>query len=241
MNRFREQLAPGERHWNHAGKMSAQFFKLLACGAVCSGILSAAPVVAAPAPALKLVYIAHHSRYGRIGTFTNTITRNGDETDVDCEVRIAVSYFGITVFRQNASRQEHWKGGRLVSFHGVTTTNGNSIQLNGSAQDDHFVLQRPDGETVIAPATVRLANPWSAAALRGSSMFTPDRGRLDDVNVTTGSADIHIAGKPIHVTRYDVHLPDGEKKYEVDVDEGGTVDQFVIYNPGGTITFSLAS
>jgi hypothetical protein len=34
-------------------------------------------------------------------------------------------------------------------------------------------------------------------------------------------------------------LLDGEKKYEVDVDDGGTVDQFVIYNPGGTITFSL--
>jgi hypothetical protein len=72
-------------------------------------------------------------------------------------------------------------------------------------------------------------------------MFTPDRGRLDDVNVTSGSAGINVAGKPTHVTRYDVYLRDGEKKYEVDVDDGGTVDQFVIYNPGGTITFSLGS
>jgi hypothetical protein len=70
-------------------------------------------------------------------------------------------------------------------------------------------------------------------------MFTTDRGRLDDVNVTTGSADINLGGKPIHTTRYNVYLLDGVKKYEVDVDDGGTVDQFVIYNPGGTITFSL--
>ncbi len=216
----------------------SEFFKLLACGAISGGILCAAPAAAAPA-VQKLVYVAHHSRYGRIGTFTNTITRNGDETDVDCEVRIAVSFFGITVFRQNASRQERWKTGRLVSFHGVTTTNGNSIQLSGAAQDDHFVLQKADGQMVVAPADVRLANPWSVAALRGNEMFTPDRGRLDDVNVTTGSAEIDSRGRPVHVTRYDVHLLDGEKKYEVDADDGGTVDQFVIYNPGGTITFSL--
>lgn len=219
--------------------MPAQLFKLLAYGAICSGILCVAPAAAAPAAVQKLVYIAHHSRYGRIGTFTNTITRTGDETDVDCEVRIAVSFFGITVFRQDASRQERWNGGRLVSFHGVTTTNGNSIQLSGAAQGDQFVLQKPDGEMVIAPADVRLANPWSAVALHGNEMFTPDRGRLDDVNVTTASADINIGGKPVHATRYDVYLLDGEKKYEVDVDGGGTVDQFVIYNPGGTITFSL--
>lgn len=219
--------------------MPAQLFKLLAYGAVSSAILCAAPAASTPAQVQKLVYVAHHSRYGRIGTFTNTITRNGDETEVDSEVRIAVSFFGITAFRQNASRQERWKDGRLVSFHGVTTTNGNSIELSGAAQDDHFVLQKPNGEMVVAPANVKLANPWSAAALRGNEMFTTDRGRLDDVNVTTGSADIRMGGKPIHTTRYNVYLLDGEKKYEVDVDDGGTVDQFVIYNPGGTITFSL--
>lgn len=219
--------------------MPAQLFKLLACGAISGAILSVAPATAATAPVEKFVYVAHHSRYGRIGTFTNTITRDGDETDVDTEVRIAVSLLGITAFRQDASRHEHWKDGRLVSFHGVTTTNGNSIELSGSAQEDHFVLQKPNGEMVVAPADVKLANPWSADALRGDSMFTPDRGRLDDVRVTTGAADIDIGGKPVHATRYDVYLLDGEKKYEVDVDDGGTVDQFVIYNSGGTITFSL--
>lgn len=219
--------------------MPAQLLKLLAYGALSGAILCAAPAAAAPAPVQKLVYVAHHSRYGRIGTFTNTVTRNGDETDVDTEIRIAVSFVGITVFRQDASRQERWNGGRLVSFHGVTTTNGNSIELSGSAQDDHFVMQKPNGETIVAPASVKLANPWSAAALRGDSMFTPDRGRLDDVKITTGSAEIDIGGKPLHVTRYDVFLLDGEKKYEVDVDDGGTVDQFVIYSSDGAITFSL--
>lgn len=196
------------------------------------------PVTGAPA-VQKLVYVAHHSRYGRIGTFTNTITGKGDETDVDTEIRIAVSFVGITVFRQDASRQERWKDGRLVSFHGVTTTNGNSIELSGSAQDDHFVMQKPNGETIVAPASVKLANPWSAATLHGDSMFTPDRGRLDDVKITTASAEISMGSRPLHVTRYDVYLLDGAKKYEVDVDDGGTVDQFVIYNPDGAITFSL--
>src|SRR4051812_42372274 len=87
----------------------------------------------APAPPQKYVYTVHHSRYGSIGTYTNTVMREGDDVSVNTDIRIVVSFFGMALFRQDASRQEHWASGRLVSFHGVTTTNGHPIEVNGAA------------------------------------------------------------------------------------------------------------
>jgi len=217
--------------WNSRKSIAA----ILVAGAtLTSGIVSAAQ------SPQKLVYSIHHSRYGTIGTYTNTVARNGDDTTVTTEIRIAVGFFGITLFRQEASRQEHWSGERLVSFHGVTTTNGNAVELNGSAQGDHFVLNTPNGETV-APANVRLANPWSPGFLGGNVLVTPDRGRLDEVRVSGGDAmSLSVAGRQVRAKRYDVFLLDGRKKYEIDLDEHGTPVQFVLFNPdGASVTFSL--
>ncbi len=187
----------------------------------------------------KFVYTVQHSRYGKIGTYSNTIVHDGDEISVNTELSISVSFLGITVFRQTASRQEHWKSGRLVYFHGVTTTNGKLIELSGEADGDRFVLRTPNGEAV-APANVRLANPWTPETLIGGSVFTLDRGRLDKVRVTGGeSATVDVDGEEIQVTKYEVYLLDGRKKYEVEFNEHGTPVQFVLFTSGGAVTFSL--
>jgi hypothetical protein len=217
---------------NRAG--SAKNFAI-AC-AIATALASAAG--AAPAPQ-KFVYTVHHSRYGKIGTFTNTVERDGEETTVTTQVRIAVSIFGVTLYRQDAERQEHWSGDRLVAFHGVTTTNGNAIELDGLAQDNHFVLKTPGGE-IVAPADVRLANPWSPGILEGNFLFTPDRGRLDEVKVSGGDpATFSVGGRPVQAKKYDVFLLDGRKKYEVDLDQRGVPVQFVLFNEDGSVTFSL--
>lgn len=211
---------------------------LLAVGMLFSGAAAAA----ATAQAQKFVYTVHHSRYGSIGTYTNTIARNGADTTVSTEIKIAVSILGITLFRQDAARQEHWSNGRLVSFHGVTTTNGHPIQLEGAARGEQFVMKTPEGDTA-APADVRLANPWSTAILSGTAMFTPDRGRLDEVQIKGGQPVVLPLGrKQVRAKQYDVFLLDGRKKYEVDVDDQGTTVQFVLFNLDGTsVTFSMDS
>jgi uncharacterized protein DUF6134 len=202
--------------------------------------LVAGASAAAPAPPQKLVYTVHHSRYGEIGTYTNTIVHDGNNTSVSTEIHIAVSFLGITAFRQEASRQERWTDGRLVYFHGVTSTNGRAVELTGAADGDRFVLKTPDGE-VVAPANVRLANPWSPGILVGNAMLTPDRGRLDEVRVTGGDfAPVDVDGRQVRAKLYEVYLPDGRKKYEVDLDEHGTPVQFTTFNADGAVTFSLA-
>ena len=220
--------------------MRAWLRNFLAAVCLIAGTGLTGPSGAAPPPLQKFVYTVHHSRFGRIGTYSNTILHDGDETSVKTEIRLAVSFLGIVVYRQEGSRQERWAGDRLVYFHGVTSTNGKSVELNGTAEGDRFVLMTPQGATV-APANVRIANPWSPGILGGNSIFTPDRGRLDEVRVSGGQfASVDVEGRQIHARKYEVYLLDGHKKYEVDLDEHGTPVQFVVFRQEGAVTFSLA-
>src|SRR3954468_20015901 len=146
--------------------------RLLAC--LTAGLLAlSSPALSAPA-SQRLTYEVHHARYGNIGTYTNAVEKNGDTTTVTTEAHIRVSLAGIVLYRQDVSRQERWNGDRLVSFHGVTTVNGKPIEMTGAAQGDRFVMMSPEGE-IVAPASVRIANPWSANVLRGDTILTPDR------------------------------------------------------------------
>src|SRR5690349_8144274 len=82
----------------------------------------AAPVRAADESPRVLPYKATHSKYGEIGTYVNTVTLKDGVTTVQTQVRLRVRVLGIVAHREEADRTETWKDGRLVAFHGVTTT-----------------------------------------------------------------------------------------------------------------------
>lgn len=200
--------------------------------------LAAAPAYAASAPQ-KLVYSVQHSRYGTIGTYSNSVEKAGDMTTVTTDAHIEVSLLGIVLYKQDAQRQERWNGDRLVAFHGVTTVNGKPMEISGAAQGNQFVMMGPEGDT-IAPASVKLANPWSPDVLRGKTLLTPDRGRMEDVEVKGGEdAMVNVNGKQTHAKRYEIDRVNGQKRYEVWLDDRGTPVKFTTYNPNGTVTFTL--
>ena len=107
-------------------------------------LVIAAGVIASPSPASaalqKLVYQVRHSTYGSIGTYTNSVETNGNETKVTTEGRIRVSILGIVLYRQDFDRVERWVGERLMSFQGLTTTNGRSTEVKGKAEGDSFAV-----------------------------------------------------------------------------------------------------
>ena len=202
------------------------------------------PMLVESAPALsaspeRMMYRVQHSRYGNIGTYSNAVEKAGNATTVTTEGHIAVSVLGVVLYRQDIARQERWNADRLVAFHGVTTVNGKSIELTGSADGDRFVLMSPDG-SIVAPASVRIANPWSADVLRGDTLLTPDRGRIENVQVkTTEETSLAINGRATRAKHYEINRLDGTKRYEVWLDDRGTPVQFITYNQNGMITFIL--
>ena len=189
--------------------------------------------------AQRLVYSVHHSRYGNMGTYSNAVEKSGDLTTVNTEVHLQVSILGVVLYRQDAARQERWNRDRLVAFHGVTTVNGRPIEMNGSAEGDRFVMMSPDGE-IVAPAGVRIANPWSPDVLHGDTILTPDRGRMENVQIKGGEdISVPVNGRTTRVKRYEIDRLDGQKRYEVWLDDHGTPVMFTLYNPNGAVTFTL--
>ncbi len=187
----------------------------------------------------RMVYRVQHSRYGNIGTYSNAVEKAGNVTTVTTEAHIAVSILGVVLYRQDVTRQERWNADRLVAFHGVTTVNGKPYELTGSADGDRFVLMSPDGP-IVAPASVKLANPWSADVLRGNTLITPDRGRIENVQVKTPQeTSLAINGHATRTKHYEINRLDGTKRYEIWLDDQGTPVQFITYNPNGMVTFTL--
>jgi hypothetical protein len=185
-----------------------------------------------------LRYRVKHVTYGDIGTYSNTVEQTGDTTTVLTEVHFKVSLLGIVLHREDAQRTERWRGDRLVYFHGVTTKNGQPLELRGEARGDSFVIASPGG-MVTAPADVHPANPWSANFLGSDTMMRVDTGAIEAVRVSGGrAASITIDGATLRAREYEI---DGKTRYKIWLSEVEQVPvMFSVDDDNGEVTFTLA-
>jgi hypothetical protein len=187
----------------------------------------------------QLVYNVQHLKYGKIGTYTNTIEHDGDITTVTTNARLAVSVLGVNLYRQDISRREIWRGNRIVQFHGVTTENGKTVELIGVAQGDHFAMMTPSGTTT-APAKVRIANPWSRQAVEGEMIIAPDSGQLEMITMSSNEqVTLNIGQRQVVTEHIQVLRKGGPGHYDVWLDAKGIPVQFRVVDDE-TITFTLA-
>lgn len=205
-----------------------------------AGLLAALPADrgAALPTAEVLRYTIKHSVYGDIGIYSNTVERSGDITTVLTRSHIKVSVLGIVLHREDAQRQERWRGGRLIYFHGVTTKNGRALEVSGEAKGDSFVIASPRG-TVAAPADIRPANPWSANFIGSGTMMRVDTGAVEPVHVSGGDeTSVTVGGASLPTREYEI---DGQTRYQVWLSEPQQVPvKFTIDDDSGKVTFTLA-
>src|SRR5207248_4072896 len=79
--------------------------------AVVAGLMSSA--APAFADTVRLDYSVSHSKYGHIGSFSNTIDTEGQNTTVTTNENIAVKVIGITSCRQQDQGLEKWRGHKI--------------------------------------------------------------------------------------------------------------------------------
>ncbi len=207
---------------------SALIFAVLLAAAA-----AAAPALAAPD---RYEYRVIHPTYGAIGTYTNTIDRLGDDTEVRTELRIAVRLLGVVVYRQEAERRERWHRDRLVAFDGVTVTNGDRFEVRGEARDGGFAVTTPAG-TVMAPANVHPSNPWSAMVLNSNSILSTRSGRVLPAQVSGGAVEpVTLDGQSLRLHQYEIVT---NKRQLVWLDEEGTPVAFRAEEEGTPIDFVL--
>lgn len=203
------------------------------------GLLSALPAenYAAVAAVQVLRYRVKHAIYGDIGTYSNTVEQIGRTTTVLTEAHFKVSLLGIVLHREDAQRQERWRGDRLVFFHGVTTKNGQSLEVRGEAQGDSFVIASPHG-TVTAPADIHPANPWSANFLGSDTMMRVDTGAIEPVRVSGGAeTSVTINGATLRTRQFEI---DGKTRYKIWLNEPEQVPvMFSVDDDSGEVTFTL--
>jgi endonuclease YncB( thermonuclease family) len=208
---------------------------------VATGFLAEVPISASAADApTRMEYRVQHSKYGDVGSYTNTVEKNADGTTVNTQGRIKVSILGIPAYRQEFDRVERWKGSRLVNFHGETTQNGKKTVVNGIAEGDHFTVVTPTATTT-APTDVRPANPWSDKLLMGDTILTPEEGHVEKVDVSGGeTVPVMVNGHSVETHHYRIQRPDGQKRYELWFDGEGVPIRFADISPKETITFNLS-
>lgn len=205
--------------------------------AVTAGLLSlVSPAIATP-PAQVFEYKIKHAHYGDIGTYTNTVTRHGDRTEVVSSLRVAVKMLGLTVYRREAERTERWENERLVSFTSVDNKNGERIEVRGEAQDGAFVITSPSGK-IVAPAYVRPSNPWSADILAANVMMSTSTGRVFQARVRGGEEDVvFVEGRPERLRRFEI---DSDKREYVWLDRNNVTVAFRTEDDGSPIDFILS-
>jgi len=204
--------------------------------ALLAALFGAAEARTACASDQVYLYQVEHPTYGNIGTYRNIVAQSGESVDVETQLHVTVKMLGIALFRQDASRLEHWENGRLVSFKGDTDDNGKKILIDGKAQDDAFVILSPLG-TFSAPARVHPSNPWARQVLNTDVMMSTKTGRVLNVRVTdTGDADFTFDGQTMKLHQFFI---DGEKHQVVWIDRNGTVAAFQTEEDGSRITFVL--
>src|SRR5271163_2582468 len=115
------------------------------------GLLIAGPVMAQDSA--QFVYQVHHSVFGDIGTYSNTVEPSRDGVTVKTRVHFEVKMLGVRVHHEDAERTERWQGNRLVAFRGVTDKGDGLVEVKGEAHGNNFIITSPEG-TINAPWSV---------------------------------------------------------------------------------------
>jgi hypothetical protein len=210
-------------------------------------------VIAGAAPTLAqqqvYTYSIIHPIYGDIGTFTDTIERTPETTRIGSRLRVAVTFLGIVVYRQESDITEIMRGERLISLQSATDKDGLQFEAHGQAQGDQFVVNATAG-SFAGPATIAPSDPWVVKHVGDGTVVFTDTGRIIDVHVSGGDYDL-ISMNGVSVSarhfvvqgdkRQDVWLDDNQIPVMFRVVEQGTAIDFVLQNPTAAGDVTVAS
>ena len=222
--------------------------RLCACALVISLILPSFAASPATAESVQVLsYGIEHETWGDIGSFSNTIRRDGEGTLVEAKLRIAVkALFGsIVLYREEADRLETWENGRLTAYESSTDVDGDLIRLTGRAEGDGFLIQGPRGEAV-APANVYPTNLWSIDMRLAETVMGTKSGGVVPVDVTDGGRqEIEIDGRVLDARYYRIDALDDPRGIPFPLegwfDDAGVPLRFAVDRDGDSVVFTIVN
>jgi hypothetical protein len=209
----------------------------LAAMSLCVALPIVASAARAEVPPGKYTYQVVHSRYGRIGTHSITLVKDGAQTIATTALRLRVKILLVTAHRENADRREIWQNGRLVSYKSTTVENGKTIQVEANAAGGKLAIKGPGGATT-APGTTFITNPWNVAILKAPAVMDSKTGAVKPVArvEAQGSETVTTGNGNVTATKY---LFRTDTRRFLWYDAGGRLVKFQVFNDGSTVTFTL--
>jgi Family of unknown function (DUF6134) len=183
-------------------------------------------------------YAVAHPTFGDIGSYTNTIARNGADVTVTTHVEIRVRVAFVTVRRITADRSELWRQGKLTRYHSFTLRDGKQIEVNGAAEATGFAINGPLGKAV-APSGVFPSNPWWIAMTGANVVMAAETGRLQPVDFRLMGSEMVPAGGHDVAARH-FASGSGADRAELWYDAANVPVKFSIVDDDTTITLTLA-
>ena len=203
----------------------------------CTAALQVTGATAAATAAEVYVYDVRHPVYGQIGIYTDTLERTAAGWHLETRLQVTVRLLGLVLHREEAHHDAVWQRGRLVRFHGVTTTNGTTVELRGEASGDVFVLTSPSGTRTV-PGDIVSSTPWFARSGPGTLMSTKT-GRIDRAYCTDfGEGVIALHGVELTARHFELI---SDKRQEAWLIQTGVPVRFRSYESGTPIDFELTA
>ena len=197
------------------------------------GVASAA--AAYEAPAGKVEYRIHHSKYDLIGSHVVTFSRNGDEQVVKVVLKIKVKFLFISLHSLVSERREVWRGDSFVGYRAHTDENTDLTDVTARMTGGKLVINGPGGR-VEAPDTVFPTHPWNPEIVNHTLLMDTKTGKLLKVSTRAAGAEpVDVAGKPVSTKKY---VTSGDMDRELWFDGKGNLIQFRFVRDGSTLTFT---
>lgn len=189
---------------------------------------------AAASPSGTYRYTVSHTSYGNIGTYTNTVSRQGDRTVVDTKIRVEVKALFVILYRFAADRTQVWRNGRMIYYRSESDDDGKRSTVEGRAEGDYFVVTSANG-VVVAPGDVFPSNAWSMEITKARHMMASLTGKVSEGYMAEDRPDtLVIDGKPLRTRYFKVSLG-----YELWYDGRGIPVKFRYPMNGDTYDFTL--
>ena len=143
-----------------------------------------------------------------IGFHHYELVQDGDIRRMNSRAEFDIKFLFFTAFRYRHSLSSEWQGDCLSALSTETLTNGKEESLEGSLQQNSFVVQA-GGEPVELPACVMNFAYWDPQILEQERLLNPQTGEYLDVNVEIRDpATVDIDGVQVEADTYRITAKD---------------------------------
>ena len=156
---------------------------------------------------------------------------------VETEVRIAVTFLFVTLYRYELDARESWRDGRLVALASVIDDDGDRYAVN-AVSDGETISVEAGANSWTAPATVAPSSLWHRGMARGALLLGIEQGeRIAVAFDEVGREAVTARGGEVEATHV-VASGDLERELWYD-DDGILVHLRLVARDGSNIVYML--